>query len=208
MDKNNAKTLQVAGLDLERSGVLLQKGLNFALKPGQILQVLGANGAGKSTLLRTLSGLLPYAQGAISWGGRLVSNDFHHYQQQILYISDKPSLKENLTVAENLQQDCALARVQGNIADMARILGLAQQLESQGGKLSTGQRRRLGLGPLLLATQPLWILDEPFLALDHEMVFWLQQQLLAHVAIGGLVIFTSHQAIALGEGAITSLTLH
>ncbi len=200
--------LTVTGLCTERDERALFENLSFTVNKGQLLQITGPNGAGKTTLLRTLATLYQPEAGQISFEGRSINAGDPNYCQSLLYIGHQAGIKAGLTVKENITWLCAL---QGGVPAAAplreglRALGLQDMQHSLAGSLSAGQKRKVALTRLLLTRASLWILDEPFTALDKASCDWLTQCLYQHSGAGGAVIFTSHQALTL-EG-ITTLSL-
>jgi heme exporter protein A len=172
---------------------------------GQVLRVCGANGAGTSSLLRILCGLLEPTQGAVWWRGRPVRGLREELGPDLVYLGHAIGLKDDLSPTENL---CAAARLQGRPLQGPDA---RQALESAGlgdcrhvpvRRLSQGQRRRAALARLALAgPSPLWILDEPFSALDADAVDWLRSVLQAHVRRAGTVVLTCHQGVPLDDAA-------
>tara|TARA_R110002049_G_scaffold71619_5_gene184352 strand:+ start:437 stop:1063 length:627 start_codon:yes stop_codon:yes gene_type:complete len=176
---------------------LLFRTLGLVLDAGRMLRVAGPNGYGKTSLLRILCGLSQPEHGMVRWRGRdirAVRDDFH---AELLYLGHAPALNDLLTPLENLrfvlhaggdavsEADC--------VAALERI-GLGQQLDLPARVLSQGQRRRVGLARLFVAgTRPLWVLDEPFTALDVAAVADLAATLEAHCLAGGIVVLTTHQ---------------
>lgn len=192
--------LQVHGLACQRGSRRLFSGLEFSLAPGHWLQVEGHNGAGKTSLLRILAGLSPAEEGRITWQGRPVREVRDAFNAHLLYLGHAPAIKDDLSALENLQTSAALA---GQPVDELRALKALRQWGLKGREdlpsrvLSQGQKRRVALARLLCASAPLWILDEPFVALDVAAVAQLCQIIDTHLSGGGMVLFTSHQAVQL-----------
>jgi heme exporter protein A len=202
------ETLDLACLRGDRR---LFRGLNLQLRSGQLLRVEGANGAGKTSLLRLLAGLALPAAGEVRWNGQPIRRQREAYAQALLYMGHLGGLKDELTARENLQIDCALSGAAD--IDTARIdaalggWGLARQAALPLRVLSAGQRRRAALARLQLSTAALWILDEPFNALDVDAVAQLGQCLERHVDGGGLAVITSHMPLPLPPERVQSLRL-
>ncbi len=176
---------------------LLFRGLALRLAAGGLLRVAGPNGAGKTSLLRLITGLALPEAGAVRWRGQPVRASREAFHRESLYLGHAAALNDMLTPVENLRFTCAAAGDQTSEQDcitaLARI-GLGNQLDLPARVLSQGQRRRVGLARLFLASaRPLWVLDEPFTALDVAAVGELAQTLSAHCAGGGMVMLTSHQ---------------
>ncbi len=194
-------TLELRSVTCERGGRVLFSNLGCRVAAGQLLRVLGANGSGKTSLLRLLCGLLPPALGEVRWGGQPVAVMKEEFGRQLVYLGHAAALKDDLTAAENLQVACRL----GGIAVTPLQVGAALQQAGLGVRgraavrlLSQGQRRRVALARLVLAQHvPLWVLDEPFNALDTVATDWLRSLITGHLAQGGMVVLTSHQEVGL-----------
>ena len=202
--------LEVVDLACQRGDRLLFSGLSFSLEAGTLLHVRGHNGSGKTTLLRTLCGLLPPDAGVILWNGeqvRRLGEDFH---RDTLYFGHLNGIKSDLTAIENLR---VAAILDGDRAPEAAILDALEEMGLAGFEdlptkaLSQGQKKGVALARLLLSRAPLWILDEPFTALDVDAVDRLQLLIAEHVGQDGLVILTTHQEVALTSGQIRRLHL-
>lgn len=195
--------LEASGLACVRGDRRLFSDVNFALAPGDWLQVEGENGSGKTSLLRIICGLLHKEAGDIRWDGRLVSNVDDEYRAELLYLGHAGAIKEELTALENL---CIGAALGGRTLDEAVAqealdrLGLKSRKDLPARFLSQGQKRRVALARLLTSQAKLWILDEPFVALDVRAVDLLCTIIGEHIRAGGMALFTSHQEVALGEG--------
>ena len=200
--------LETSALACERGGLRLFAGVNLSLAPGGLLRVRGANGSGKTTLLRTLAGLTRPAAGTVRWRGNDIDDD---YRSEMLFIGHAPALKDELTVRENLEFACRLCGldVSGSRTGIAlERLGIAHLADLPARYLSQGQRRRAALARLALsASVPLWLLDEPFAALDSEGIAQLSEICAAHLASGGMLVLTSHQDVEIASAAAWSVEL-
>jgi heme exporter protein A len=203
--------LAASGLACRRGDRLLFEGLDFALHPGQIVWVRGRNGQGKTSLLRLLAGLSTPAAGAITWGGATLRAAGTAYKQRLVYLAHANALKDDLTVLEALQ---FLARLHGRdvpaatLEEALRRLNLHSRRHAAVRTLSQGQRRRVALARLLIETGPaLWVLDEPYDALDAEGSAVLDAVLSAHAQRGGSVVLTSHLPLAVVQPAPRVLEL-
>jgi heme exporter protein A len=193
--------LTVSGLACVRGDRRLFAGVGFTLAAGQWLQVEGENGAGKTSLLRIVCGLLHKPEGEIRWNGDLVGDIGDDYRAALLYLGHSGGIKEELTALENLRISAALG---GQVLDERAALDALQRLGLKGREdlparfLSQGQKRRVALARLLTSRAKLWVLDEPFVALDVKAVDRLCALIAEHVQSGGMALFTSHQAVNLG----------
>jgi heme exporter protein A len=180
--------------------------LNFTLKPGQALQVTGANGSGKTTLLRILAGLYVDYWGQVSWQDSQSGQQAIDDSTRLAYLGHSAGVNKALTPMENLAWFALLAGYRFSQQRLLRTL--AEVNLSDCGQLSAGQLRRLAIARLLLLAPPLWILDEPFTALDQQGVSWLEQVLAQHVNQGGLLIVTSHHPLTLPTVNLQRYALH
>lgn len=207
-----AAGLTLQNIGCERSGRLLFSGLTAHIEPGWLLRVEGANGAGKTSLLRIICGLLAPRQGRVLWQGQPIRRLREEFGAQLLFLGHLVALKDEMSALENLHVN---SRLNGLAAPDQAAMDALQQAGLSGREhvpvrlLSQGQRRRAALARLLLGRQiPLWILDEPFNALDRDAVAWLLQLLTAQVLGGGIVVLTSHQSVALPDTvAVATITL-
>jgi heme exporter protein A len=188
--------LEAAGLECERQKRVLFTGLSFALRGGELLRVAGENGSGKTSLLKILCGLLAPDQGEVRWRGEPIRGLREDFARHLVYLGHAPAVKGDLTAAENLAVACALAGLSPSpqaVRDALERYGLpAGDIPVR--KLSQGQRRRAVLARLLLsASAPLWLLDEPFAALDAPAARLTEELIAAHVVRGNAVVYTTHQ---------------
>ncbi len=185
-------------------------GLDFTVETGQVLHVSGPNGAGKTTLLRILCGLTQPESGEVRWRGQSIGELKEEYAREVLYLGHLNGLKVELTPVENLMAWAALHGFElGEEAILDALAAMALKgIDDLPVKvLSQGQKRRVALARLLLGRQPLWILDEPFVALDRHAVGVLEGAIGAHLDGGGLVVLTTHQAFTLATGHLCELAL-
>ena len=199
--------LELRDVACVRGARTLFSGVTCQLRPGELLRVRGANGAGKTSLLRMLCGLLEPTQGQVLWRGQNIAGLKEEFSAGLIYLGHAAALKDDLTPLENLQVACTLAAQPLALADARRALedaGLRGHQNTQVRRLSQGQRRRSALARLALAqTQarwaPLWVLDEPFNALDADACAWLAGLINAQLRRAGTVVLTSHQDVPLGN---------
>lgn len=199
--------LQAEGLACRRGDRLLFRGLDLCLEAGQILWLRGANGRGKTSLLRLLSGLSTPAEGEIRWNGRSLRAAGADFRRQLLFIGHQNGLKDDLSATEALQ---FLARIHGLPSSTAEVIAALQAMAIGNRRnapvrtLSQGQRRRVALARLALdlavpGRAGLWLLDEPYDALDAQGITSLDGVLSAHARRGGSIVLTSHLALGLTE---------
>ena len=191
--------LNASELECVRGERRLFTSLSFELTPHTLLEVRGANGSGKTSLLRMLCGLLTPTAGYIAWNGDDIRSSREEYCAQIAYIGHLNGIKDELSGLENLQFALRAAGLAASAesADAAlRELGLDGFQHLPCKTLSQGQRRRVALARLSLsATRPLWVLDEPFTALDTVALSLTQSLLESHMRDGGMLVLSTHQDV-------------
>lgn len=195
--------LEVRRLACVRGEATLFEDLNFELGAGEALQVEGANGTGKTSLLRILSGLTLPDEGEVCWRGENIASRRPEFHAQLAYLGHSLGLKAELTVAENLRLAVGLQGHAGSASRFLEVLDkvrLDHRADLPVRALSAGQRQRVALARMLLLNAVLWILDEPFTALDAAGVSLVKALAEEHLEDGGVVILTSHQAVTLGAG--------
>jgi heme exporter protein A len=207
---DNSRVLEASELEFERGGRTLFRGLSVVLRGGELLRVAGANGSGKTTLLKVLCGLFVPDAGEVRWNGTPIHGLREEYARHIVYLGHAPAVKDDLTAAENLAIACTLAGLtaspQAAREALARFGLAAGEIPVR--RLSQGQRRRAALARLLLSgTVPLWLLDEPFAALDASAARLAEELIASHVAGGGAVVYTTHQEANIRAGVLRVVEL-
>ena len=200
--------LSAHGLTCVRGDRRLFSGLDLTIEAGEWLHVRGENGAGKTSLLRLLAGLAQPAEGEIRWRGGRISQSDSDYRRDLLFFGHHGALKEDLTALENLEFAAAM---DGASLSSEAALRALQRFGLQGREqlpvrvLSAGQKRRVMLARIATRNAKLWILDEPFTALDVKAVDLLSTLISAHVTGGGMAILTSHQTMPIPGGRVVQL---
>lgn len=191
--------IQAVNLHCERDDRVLIDGLNLSVEPGEICQVEGPNGSGKTTLLRVLCGLSSQYSGEIRWQSRPVNEVKMDYLSQLLYIGHQLGVKSVLSPRENLAWHIAVKGLPGGavIDEALERVGLYGFEDSPCYSLSAGQQRRVSLARLFVTHTPLWVLDEPFTAIDKQGVIELEGWIDAHAEQGGSVLLTTHHELSL-----------
>ena len=200
-----SKSLRLESITCVRGDRTLFEELNLEIKPGSILRISGDNGSGKSSLLRILCGLLTPHAGKVFWGSDPITEDRDQFHGELIYLGHIPALKADFSAIENLM---SLALLGGQsisneeAMNALREAGLDRQAHRFIRTLSQGQKQRIALSRLLLP-QPksIWILDEPFNALDRDANRALQNLLINHVNCGGIVALSSHQDLQIDDNA-------
>lgn len=178
----------------------LFSGLNLQVSAGQCLHIRGENGAGKTSLLRLLTGLASPEAGEVLWCGKSIKSDAQDYHRKLLFSGHRDALKEDLTALENLHMYAAIDGVSLSDEDaftFLRRFGLKGREDLPVHCLSAGQKKRVLMARMLTRRAQVWILDEPFNALDAHAVHELQGLIGEHLEAGGLVVLTSHQPLGI-----------
>jgi heme exporter protein A len=199
--------LEAVDLECERGGRTLFRELSFAVAARGLLRIAGANGSGKTTLLRILCGLLPPTQGEVRWKGEPIRRLGEEYSRELVHVGHAPGLKDDLSAAENLDIACTLAGLSvspDEVGNALRAFGIPADKAVR--QLSQGQRRRAALARVSLSQKvPLWLLDEPFAALDAAATQLVEQLIQRHAEGGGTVVYSTHQGRNLDETQVIEL---
>ncbi|BDM66130.1 cytochrome c biogenesis ATP-binding export protein CcmA [Shewanella sp. NFH-SH190041] len=192
--KTAISLVSASSLTCIREERILFDELSFDIHEGDIVQIEGPNGAGKTSLLRILAGLSRPYGGDVLYRGEVIGRCRDEYNQDLLYLGHLPGVKSELTAEENLNFNL---RVSGY--DDADIRGILAKVNLSGfedalaGHLSAGQHRRTALARLWHTNSKVWILDEPFTAIDKRGVKEMEELFIRHADLGGCVILTTHQ---------------
>ncbi|MCG2575597.1 cytochrome c biogenesis heme-transporting ATPase CcmA [Dechloromonas sp. XY25] len=202
--------LEADNLECVRGERRLFAGLGFKLDAGELLYLQGRNGAGKTSLLRMIIGLLPPEAGEIRWKGQSIRSSGEDFRADLCYLGHLNAIKEELTPLENLLAAAHLADEtlsEDDALDALEQVGLAGREDLACKYLSQGQKRRVALARLVKERRPLWVLDEPFVALDVAAVDWLAGIISGHLQRGGLAVMTTHQLVGIAAGTVRELKL-
>lgn len=193
--------LEAQALECVRGDRRLFASLEFAVREGELVRIAGSNGAGKTSLLRILSGLSTPESGEVRWRGQAIAGVREAYFADLVYIGHAIALKDDLTALENLRVNMALAGhpvAESSAKAALERLGVARAAYSPAKHLSQGQRRRVTLARLALGPPvSVWILDEPFAALDVAAVRVVEAAIEGHLGAGGIAVITTHQDTAI-----------
>ncbi|MDR2877963.1 MAG: cytochrome c biogenesis heme-transporting ATPase CcmA [Chromatiales bacterium] len=184
--------------------------LDFDLHAGELLYIAGPNGSGKTTLLRMICGLVIPSAGQVLWKDENIHTLGEEFRADLLYCGHLGALKDDLSGLENLRFSCRLGGtpVSEDEAVMALSrMGLAGREDLPAKVLSQGQKRRVGLARLLLMRARLWVLDEPFTALDVGAIELLRETMRTHLAGGGLLVLTTHQQVEIEAAAVKRIEM-
>lgn len=197
-DSQKEFELRLSALRCERGERLLFEDLTLSLSAGQGLQLEGENGSGKTSLLRIIAGLSDQYEGDISWCGQDIRQSSYAFRRDLFYLGHMPGVKAQLTPLENLRWWSAIHSPNTEERQLNNALeqvGLSGYLHEFSHNLSAGQQRRVALARLYLSQHRLWILDEPFTAIDTSGVSQLEEKISEHLNRQGMVIITTHQSM-------------
>ncbi len=197
----NQSVLEASDLQCVRGQRRLFRDLHCRLESGSILQIRGENGSGKTSLLGILCGLRLPECGEVRWNGVPIADDRPEYYRSLAYLGHRDALKGELTPVENLDAAAAVrahaARPNRSSREALHHLNLGDCLDLPCRMLSAGQRQRVALAGILRSAGGIWILDEPAAALDAAGIRLLEMMIDEQIAVGGMVVFTSHRELAL-----------
>ncbi len=193
--------LKVKNLACTRGERCLFEGLSFDLEEGGLLHLVGNNGIGKSSLLRLLAGFNTPLFGEIDWCGSNVYEDLTAFRQNLIFLPDQAPLKKQLSPDDHL---VFWQRLLGYKTGSSQDVGLSHVADLPAKVLSSGQRRRSSF-LLLDQGRKLWLLDEPFVGLDHEGVEMLLSKIDQHRKEKGMVLLTSHIPLSLSDYRVLDL---
>lgn len=188
-------------LSVSKADRLLFDKVNLSIDASELLYIKGPNGAGKTSLLRVLTGLVNADQGQVFYKQHNILHDREHFNRNLIYFGHLLGVNSTLTARENLAFWCTQHQVKINsqkILEVLAVLGLVGLEDMPVNNLSAGQQRRVALARFWLKQDAqIWILDEPFTALDVQGIALLNQQIIGHLQQKGGVIMTSHQELEL-----------
>ena len=198
-------SLNVNNLNCQRGYNQLFSELSFEVHSGDILRITGTNGSGKTSLLNILAGLNAPEDGVITLDKHSVKSD--KYQSEVFYLGHLSALSAELTSIENLEFLTGLNKSidQHLLVEALEQVGLKGYEDEHCAKLSAGQKRRVILAGLFVSNAKIWLLDEPFTALDPHGVKIVEERISKHCAQGGLCLFTTHQDSALPDQKVLAL---
>ncbi|KAF5198910.1 Abc transporter i family member [Thalictrum thalictroides] len=190
-----------------RNAQTILRNINVSVHDGSALVLTGANGAGKSTFLRMLAGFSRPSAGEILWNGHDITESgvFQQYKLQLNWLSLKDAIKDKITVLDNVQWFELLEGKTGKAKEAIELMGLGRLMNEKARMLSMGQRKRLQLARVLAIDRPIWLLDEPSVALDSEGVKLLEYIISEHRKKGGIVFVATHLPIEIEDAMILRL---
>jgi heme exporter protein A len=185
--------LKINNLSCQRGYNLLFKNLSFELNSGEVLKISGPNGSGKTSLMKILAGLNSFETGSIEYDNIKINSE--KYNLDFLYLGHLAALSPELSCLENLKYTAHLGNnnLKPDFSDALTKVGLEKFENELVGKLSAGQKKRIALSLLFITQSKVWLLDEPFSALDSQAIKIIESRIEEHCNSGGLCILTTHQ---------------
>ena len=185
--------LIVNNLSCQRGYKLLFENLSFELNSGEVLKVSGPNGSGKTSLMKILAGLSSFETGSIDYDDTKINSE--RYNLDFLYLGHLAALSPELSCLENLKYTMRLGNdnLALDFSDALKKVGLEKFENELVGKLSAGQKKRIALSLLFITQSKVWLLDEPFSALDSKAIKIIETRVEDHCNSGGICILTTHQ---------------
>ncbi|MBL8398880.1 MAG: cytochrome c biogenesis heme-transporting ATPase CcmA [Candidatus Accumulibacter sp.] len=202
--------LEAVALSCIRGERRLFANIGFRLAPGEMLSLQGKNGSGKTSMLRMLCGLTSPASGRILWDGQPIDQLGEQFRAVLCHLGHHNAIKDEFTPLENLLSSAHLGNEplpENKALEALQRLGLAGREDLACRYLSQGQKRRAALARLVFERRALWILDEPYVALDHAAVNLVAELIGMHLRRGGLAILTTHQPVAVPAATVRQLSL-
>lgn len=190
--------LIIENLACQRGDKVLFHHLNLQIQAGDFVQIEGHNGLGKTSLLRIVAGLAIPLEGKVRWNSEEIFKQREAFNYDLLYLGHQSGIKPELNAWENLcfyQQISHCHQGDEILWNVLQTVGLLGREDIPAAQLSAGQQKRIALARLWLSEAPLWILDEPFNAIDKKGVAVLTALFEQHAQRGGIVILTSHQEV-------------
>ena len=185
--------LKVNNLSCQKGYNLLFENLSFEINSGEVLKVSGPNGSGKTSLLRIIAGLSSFESGSIDYNHHKLNSE--KYKLDLLYLGHLAALSPELSCIENLKYSSLLdsPNEEPDLSEAFRQVGLEKYENDFVGTLSAGQKKRVALSLLFITQSKVWLLDEPFSALDSRAIKKFEKKIEDHCTQGGICILTTHQ---------------
>lgn len=182
-------------INFSRNNKQILNNISFKISSKKIIYLTGNNGVGKTTLLKILTNILQPDQGEIFWNGKNIKKNFFNFYNDLTFIMDKNTSNNNLTVYENILfwHKLFSSKISfKEIESVMDLLSLEQYRNMQINDLSFGEIKKLELSRLIIEQKKLWVLDEPFIGLDKHSTNLINETIINHINLGGMVILTSH----------------
>jgi len=165
-------TIKIDNLSKQYKNTLAVKNINFQIKKGSIIGLLGPNGCGKSTTIGMMLGLIKPTEGKVIINGKNIENNRTSLLEKMNFISPYIELPKRLTVEENLKvygRLYGVKNLKNKILDLMEKLNLTEFKSKKTGELSSGQKNRVSLAKALINEPEILLLDEPTASLDPDV---------------------------------------
>ena len=169
--------LKVSGLKVAYGGIQAVKGVDFEVREGELVTLIGSNGAGKTTTMKAITGLLPLNAGDIQYLGQSIKGRgaWDLVKQGLAMVPEGRGVFTRMTITENLQMGAHIRNDKAEIAsDMDKVFGIFPRLKERAsqlaGTMSGGEQQMLAMGRALMSRPKVLLLDEPSMGLSPIMV--------------------------------------
>ena len=169
--------LKVSGLKVSYGGIQAVKGVDFEVREGELVSLIGSNGAGKTTTMKAITGTLPLAGGDIEYLGKSIKGQgpWDLVKQGLAMVPEGRGVFTRMTIIENLQMGAYIRNDTADIAqDMDKIFTIFPRLKERrnqlAGTMSGGEQQMLAMGRALMSRPKVLLLDEPSMGLSPIMV--------------------------------------
>jgi branched-chain amino acid transport system ATP-binding protein len=169
--------LKVSGLKVSYGGIQAVKGVNFEVREGELVTLIGSNGAGKTTTMKAITGSLAAAGGTIEYLGKDIAGQgpWDLVKQGLAMVPEGRGVFARMTITENLQMGAYIRKDKADIAmDMDKVFGIFPRLKERkdqlAGTMSGGEQQMLAMGRALMSRPKVLLLDEPSMGLSPLMV--------------------------------------
>ncbi len=194
-----APLLEIERLEVSYGGIRALKGIDIAIKPKEVVAMIGSNGAGKTTTLKSVARLLPIKAGDIRYAGKSIANVATDtlVGMGVSLVPEGRAIFPNLTVRENLELGAYLHRdpktIKDTIEDVVALFPrLGERMKQEGGTLSGGEQQMLAIGRAMMARPTLLLLDEPSLGIAPKLVVQIFESI-KKIAEAGVTILVVEQ---------------
>ena len=203
--------LKVSGLKVGYGGIQAVKGVDFEVREGELVSLIGSNGAGKTTTMKAITGTLPAGAGDIEFLGRSIKGRgaWDLVGEGLVMVPEGRGVFTRMTITENLQIGAYIRNDKGGIAaDIERMFTIFPRLRERkdqlAGTMSGGEQQMLAMGRALMSRPKVLLLDEPSMGLSHMMVdkiFELVKDVSARGVTVLLVEQNAHMALDIADRA-------
>ncbi|HEX7640507.1 MAG TPA: ABC transporter ATP-binding protein [Burkholderiaceae bacterium] len=173
---SNEILLEVQGLRVAYGGIQAVKGVDFQVRAGELVSLIGANGAGKTTTLKAVTGIQPVAAGDVRFRGKSIKGQgaWDLVKQGLIMVPEGRGTFTRMTITENLLMGAHVRKDDEVEADIEKVFTTFPRLKERAtqlaGTMSGGEQQMLAMGRALMARPKVLLLDEPSMGLSPIMV--------------------------------------